>query len=86
MTTNWTEVGNPPRMEARFDFDSYDELSQFLERAAALSEERDVHADMSFDRQSVRMKLHAPSREEGFTEGQQGLAAALERLASGETA
>lgn len=82
----WTEVGNPPRLEARFDFDSYDELSQFLERAAALSEERDVHADMSFDRNSVRMKLHAASREEGISEGQQGLAAALERLAAGATA
>ncbi|MGM0411832.1 MAG: 4a-hydroxytetrahydrobiopterin dehydratase [Pseudomonadota bacterium] len=82
----WTEVGNPPRLEARFDFDSYDELSQFLERAAALSEERDVHADMSFDRNSVRMKLHAASREEGISEGQQGLAAALERLAAGTTA
>lgn len=85
MHEHWTEVGNPPRLEARFDFESYDELSQFLERAAALSEERDCHADMSFDRNSVRMKLHAPSREEGLSESQQGLAAALERLAAGTT-
>ena len=86
MSEKWTLVGNPPRLEARFDFDSYDDLSRFLDRAAELSEERDCHADMSFDRHSVRMKLHAPSKEEGVTEAQQGLAAALERLAAGETA
>jgi pterin-4a-carbinolamine dehydratase len=81
MTQHWSEIQRPPRLEARFDFPDYATLRAFLDEAADLSERSELFADMSFDRYSVRMKIHPPEGEEGLTDSEWDYAANLEQLA-----
>ena len=81
MTEHWSEIQRPPRLEARFDFPDYGTLRAFLDEAADLSERSELFADMSFDRNSVRMKIHPPEGEETLTEDERAYAAHLEQLA-----
>jgi len=81
MTGYWQEIQRPPRLEARFDFPDYGTLRAFLDEAAELSERREIFADMSFDRYSVRLKIHAPEGENELTQAERDYAAGLERLA-----
>lgn len=81
MTEHWSEIQRPPRLEARFDFPDYGTLRAFLDEAAALSERTEQFADMSFDRQSVRMKIHPPEGREELRESERDYAANLEQLA-----
>lgn len=81
MTDHWQEIKRPPRLEARFDFPDYGTLRAFLDEAAELSERTEIFADMSFDRYSVRLKVHAPDGENELTDAQRSYARDLERLA-----
>jgi len=81
MTEHWSEIQRPPRLEARFDFPDYATLRAFLDDAADLSERKELFADMSFDRHSVRLKVHPPAGEEALTEAERDYAAGLEQLA-----
>ena len=86
MTEHWSEIQRPPRLEARFDFPDYGTLRAFLDEAADLSERSELFADMSFDRHSVRMKIHPPAGEEELTESERDYAANLEQLARDQLA
>jgi len=81
MTEHWSEIQRPPRLEARFDFPDYGTLRAFLDVAADYSERSEMFADMSFDRHSVRMKIHPPEGENQLTDAERDYAAGLERLA-----
>ena len=81
MTEHWSEIQRPPRLEARFDFPDYGTLRAFLDEAAELSEHRELFADMSFDRHTVRLKVHPPADAEELTEAERDYAARLEQLA-----
>ncbi|MFP4560176.1 MAG: pterin-4-alpha-carbinolamine dehydratase [Thiohalorhabdus sp.] len=81
MIEYWSEIQRPPRLEARFDFPDYGTLRAFLDEAADFSEERELFADMSFDRNSVRMKIHPSSGTSELTEAERAFAAGLEQLA-----
>jgi pterin-4a-carbinolamine dehydratase len=81
MTEHWSEIQRPPRLEARFDFPDYGTLRAFLDEAADLSERRERFADMSFDRHSVRMKIHPSGDGEELSESDRDFAANLEQLA-----
>lgn len=81
MTEHWSEIQRPPRLEARFDFPDYGTLRAFLDEAADLSERSEQFADMSFDRHSVRMKIHPPEGREELSESERDYAANLEQLA-----
>ncbi|MFB6357887.1 MAG: pterin-4-alpha-carbinolamine dehydratase [Thiohalorhabdaceae bacterium] len=81
MSDHWEEIQRPPRLEARFDFSDYGTLRAFLDEAADLSERSEIFADMSFDRNSVRLKVHPPEGENELTQAERDYAAGLERLA-----
>ena len=81
MSQNWSEIQRPPRLEARFDFPDYGTLRAFLDEAADLSERSELFADMSFDRNSVRLKIHPPEGAEQLSEAERTYAAGLEQLA-----
>ncbi|MFB6261885.1 MAG: pterin-4-alpha-carbinolamine dehydratase [Thiohalorhabdaceae bacterium] len=81
MSDHWEEIQRPPRLEARFDFPDYGTLRAFLDEAADLSERSEIFADMSFDRNSVRLKVHPPEGENELTQAERDYAAGLERLA-----
>jgi len=86
MSDHWEEIQRPPRLEARFDFPDYGTLRAFLDEAAELSERSEIFADMSFDRNSVRLKVHPPEGENELTQAERDYAAGLERLALDQVA
>lgn len=65
MSSQWQEKPRPARLERRYEFDEYAQLSQFLDRAAALSEREGLYPDISFGRTYVNVTIHA---DEGTTE------------------
>jgi pterin-4a-carbinolamine dehydratase len=65
MNEQWRERNRPPRLEKRYQFDCYDSLRDFLDRAADLSEREGYYPDIGFGRDYVNVTIHA---EEGETE------------------
>jgi len=65
MSSQWQEKPRPARLERRYEFDQYAQLSEFLDRAAALSEREELYPDISFGRTYVNVTIHA---DEGTTE------------------
>ena len=46
MSSEWKERNRPIRLERHYQFDNYEELRDFLERAADLSESEGYYPDM----------------------------------------
>jgi pterin-4a-carbinolamine dehydratase len=65
MSQQWQERKRPLRLERRYEFENYDSLRDFLDRAAELSEREDYYPDMGFGRDYLNVTIHA---EEGATE------------------
>ena len=65
MSSEWKERNRPVRLERQYQFENYEELRDFLERAADLSESEGYYPDMGFGRDYVNVTIHA---EEGETE------------------
>ncbi|MDJ0832876.1 MAG: 4a-hydroxytetrahydrobiopterin dehydratase [Gammaproteobacteria bacterium] len=59
MSQSWVERKRPERLEARYEFDSYQELRDFLDQAAELSESKGLYPDMGFGNDYVNMTIHA---------------------------
>lgn len=59
MSQSWTERKRPERLERRYEFSSYDELRDFLDQAAELSQSRGLYPDMGFGKDYVNMTIHA---------------------------
>lgn len=82
----WRERGRPARLERRYEFSDYESLRDFLDRAAALSEQEGLYPDMGFGRDYVNMTIH-PDEKSGKLEAlHHRLAEALDRLNAGNTA
>lgn len=65
MSDKWQERPRPPRLERRYQFNDYENLRDFLDRAADLSEKEDYYPDMGFGRDYVNITIHV---EDGETE------------------
>lgn len=65
MKDQWQERSRPARLERRYQFQDYESLRNFLERAAELSEREGYFPDMGFGRDYVNITIHA---DEGETE------------------
>ena len=48
MNGQWQERNRPVRLEGRYEFQDYNTLRDFLERAADLSEREGLYPDMGF--------------------------------------
>ena len=85
MNTRWQERIRPARLEGRYEFASYDELRDFLEEAAKLSEREDYYPDMGFGRDYVNITIHA--QEDGGQVGvsQRRFAEQLDQLSTAQT-
>ena len=59
MTHQWQERGRPARLERRYEFENYQDLRDFLDRAAELSEREGLYPDMGFGRDYVNMTIHS---------------------------
>lgn len=61
----WKERERPPRLEKRYEFESYEALRAFLDDAADLSEEKGLFPDIGFGKTYANFTIHT---EEGSTE------------------
>ena len=77
---HWQERNRPTRLEKRYEFDSYDSLRTFLDRAAELSEARELYPDIGFGRTHANFTIHADQASERLTERERGFAALLDTL------
>lgn len=81
MSQSWDERKRPLRLEKRYEFDSYEILRDFLDRAAELSESQDLYPDMGFGKDYVNMTIHADDNDT-LTDKHRELAERLEQLHS----
>ena len=59
MSQAWVERKRPERLEKRYEFQTYEELRDFLDEAAELSESKGLYPDMGFGKDYVNMTIHA---------------------------
>jgi len=64
-SSKWQQRARPVRLERRYEFNSYDELREFLDAAAEVSEREGLYPDMGFGKDYVNITIHA---EEGNSE------------------
>jgi 4a-hydroxytetrahydrobiopterin dehydratase len=82
MSQQWQERARPARLERRYQFSDYSSLSDFLERAAALSEREGLYPDMGFGRDYVNMTIHGADDDNTLGDQQRRLARELDALAT----
>lgn len=80
MTKHWRERSRPARLEKRYEFSSFDELRDFLDQAADLSESKDLYPDIGFGRDYVNMTIYADEGKNEFTRNQFEFVKQLEAL------
>lgn len=80
MSQQWKERKRPVRLERRYEFSSYDELRDFLDQAAELSEKKGLYPDMGFGRDYVNITIHAEEGQESIAPEQRQYAEQLEQL------
>ena len=81
MSSQWRERKRPLCLEQRYEFGSYAELRDFLDRAAELSEREGLYPDMGFGKDYVNMTIHSDDNEV-LTDKHHELAEQLEQLHS----
>ncbi|MGB5439205.1 MAG: 4a-hydroxytetrahydrobiopterin dehydratase [Gammaproteobacteria bacterium] len=81
MKEQWRERSRPVRLERRYEFQDYNSLRDFLDRAADLSEREGLYPDMGFGRDYVNMTIHAEDGEEALSNEKHQFAQQLDTLA-----
>ena len=82
MKNEWKERKRPNRLENQYQFEDYEELRDFLDLAAELSEKEEYYPDMGFGRDYVNVTIHAPEDVESVTDEQRQFAVQLDALFS----
>lgn len=85
MSHQWQERNRPARLERRYQFDNYDSLRDFLDRAAELSERKGYYPDMGFGRDYVNITIHTEDDEKELGSVQHQFAQQLDELADAKT-
>ena len=80
MSDQWKERTRPPRLERKYLFDNYEDLRDFIDRAADLSEREGYYPDMGFGRDYVNVTIHVEEGEEELGEAQRRFAEQLDEL------
>ena len=81
MSQNWQERKRPVRLERRYEFQDYNTLRDFLDKAAELSEKEDLYPDMGFGRDYANFTIHLDDGVEEMSETQRQFASKLDILA-----
>jgi pterin-4a-carbinolamine dehydratase len=81
MSHQWQERTRPVRLERRYEFQDYNTLRDFLDKAAELSEEVDLYPDMGFGRDYVNITIHLEEGVETISDLQHEFASQLDSLA-----
>ena len=85
MSQQWQERKRPVRLERRYEFNDYNTLRDFLDRAAELSEKENLYPDMGFGRDYVNITIHIDEGQEELNEQQRRFAEQLDVLANTTT-
>lgn len=80
MSKQWRERKRPPRLEKRYEFEDYEKLRDFLDRAADLSEREGYYPDMGFSRDYVNITIHVEEGVEALSDEQHDFARRLDQL------
>lgn len=80
MNHEWQERSRPARLERRYLFENYENLRDFLERAAELSERQGFYPDMGFGRDYVNVTIHAEDDANELSSNQHQFARQLDEL------
>jgi 4a-hydroxytetrahydrobiopterin dehydratase len=80
MSSDWKERKRPNRLEKQYQFEDYEALRDFLDRAAELSEKEEYYPDMGFGRDYVNVTIHAPDDSDDVTDEQRQFAVQLDTL------
>lgn len=59
----WRYTEKPPKLERRFEFDSYTDTRAFLDRLAEVSKEEKYYPDLSFGRTHVHVTIQARNEQ-----------------------
>ena len=86
MKQQWKERPRPARLERRYEFANYDELRDFLDSAAELSEREGLYPDMGFGRDYVNITIHADEDSDSLADKQRRFADLLDDLLPTATA
>lgn len=81
MSQQWQERTRPVRLERRYEFQDYNTLRDFLDKAAELSEQVDLYPDMGFGRDYVNITIHLEEGVETISDLQHEFASQLDSLA-----
>lgn len=80
MNQPWRERPRPVRLERRYEFEKYSELSDFLDRAAELSEREGLYPDMGFGKDYVNVTIHSDEGSDSMSDEQKRFATLLDEL------
>jgi pterin-4a-carbinolamine dehydratase len=80
MSQEWQERNRPVRLERRYEFEGYGQLRDFLDRAAELSEQKDLFPDMGFGKDYVNITIHAQEGSEELASSQREFARLLDGI------
>ena len=78
----WQERNRPARLERRYQFEDYEMLRDFLDKAADLSEKEGYYPDMGFGKDYVNITIHTDDGEDKLGSKQHGFAKKLDQLLS----
>ena len=76
----WKERERPPRLEKRYEFESYEALRAFLDDAADLSEEKGLFPDIGFGKTYANFTIHTEEGSSELTDKQREFAELLDTL------
>ena len=82
MNKGWKERKRPNRLENKYQFEDYEDLRDFLDLAAELSEKEEYYPDIGFGRDYVNVTIHAPEDGETVTDEQRRFAEQLDAFFS----
>lgn len=80
MNQQWQERNRPQRLEKRYEFVNYEELRDFLDLAADLSESKGLYPDMGFGRDYVNITIHTDEGKSDLEQRHREFADRLEDL------
>lgn len=82
MAEEWRERNRPARLERRYEFGSYDELRDFLDKAASLSDEKNLYPNIGFGRGYVNFTIYPDEGHEDIGETERDFASQLEKISN----
>jgi len=82
MKNEWKERKRPSRLENKYTFEDYEDLRDFLDLAAELSEKEEYYPDIGFGRDYVNVTIHVPEDGDSLTDEQRQFAVKLDALFS----